>query len=243
MAVSQTLITPEEVKQLAKERWLSPCDMNDIRQVEKSFARNCLGKTLYDALLDDLEDYSTRPTWSANALANEVFQYKGFYYKALVNTTNEPSVKADWVAAPKFGTTANNDLWCEVLGRHLALLVIQSTLPSVSTPVTGQGTVKRKGGGFDPATEDEILRRQHSIAANLVSSYENLDEYLVANGFTAYSGYTTTTCCNVSTSPDYQLFFSGGLIGVESVQNSSSDCGCRKCTARLKTLTNRYVIA
>ena len=224
---------------MTREQYLAPCDVNDIRQVETTFARECLGEELYKSLVDGLADYSAATEWSGGTVAaNTVKLYKGVYYKAKVNTTNEPTLKSDWELAQKFTAQANNDLWCNVLGRHLALLVLQSTLAPVSTPTTGMGNVKRKGTGFDAATESESLRKYHWVSAQLLGSWDNLEAYLKANGFNYLTCTASTDCCTVD---GYYLNFNNGQISVSSEERT--ECTCGKCRQKAITGTNRYVVA
>lgn len=233
-----TLITPEEVKLLSRiDRHVSPCDINDIKQVERAVKRNCLGD-IYDALVADLNDYSAVPLWDGTSVPIDTVRlYKGIYYVSLSMTTSEPSNKSFWAKAPKFNTAANELLWCEVLGRYIALLVLQNTQPILSTPIKAQGTVKLKGEGFDAATEDENLRLQTWIASQVATAYDNLDEYLTEN-FPSYAGDTcTANCC---TEP--QGTFIGGIyFPPECVEEKS--CNCKKCREAAISKANRYVIA
>jgi hypothetical protein len=249
MAQAKTLLTETEVVRLARiDRHFPGCDLNDIRQVEMTAARQCLGKEFYRALVADLQDYSTAATWTgASVTINTVVLYKGFYYKALTTTTREPSVKTDWAEADKFTTAANNDLWCEALGRYLALLVVQNTVPIVSTPVTGQGTIKKEGEGFKAAEEASVLRLQTWISAQVGTAFDNLDDYLNENGFSAYKGYATDTeqesyCSEGSTTERCFEYYPDGTFCCFDTENDNS-CSCPKCRQRAINKTNRYVIA
>lgn len=246
---AQTLILPAEVRELAKiNKHVPTCDLQDIKQVEKVAARTCLGKSFYAALLADLQDYSTIPAWTgASVTADTVRLYQGIYYKAKTTTTNEPTVKTDWEAAPKFTTDAYNDLWCEGgLGRYLALLVVQNSLPIMATPITAQGAVKRDGDSHRSAEETEVLRLQTWIASNIATAFDNLDEYLTDNSttFTLYTGNITGSCCTASCSQDcYTEFNEDGSITTYEPETINNSCSCPTCAANAKAATNRYVIA
>lgn len=262
MAVRQTLITPEEVKELARiDRHVQPCDLNDIRQVEATAATECLGEDFYNALVDDLINYSGVAKWTnTTTLTDGVREYKGVYYIALRDTSAEPSLKSDWEKAPKFGTDCFNDLWCERLGRYLALLVVQSSLPPISTPITASGTVKKKGEGFSAAEERSVLRLQEWLGSQVLGAFQNLHNYLTNNAgavnddgdkcFSLYKGLSTTcnNGCAMSGEVDLtnaEFLPNGGLLLWEGARAccGNNTCDCPECTQKHKTQTNRYVIA
>lgn len=247
------MILPQEVKELAKiNKHVPTCDLQDIKQVEKVAARNCLGKSFYAALLADLKDYSEIPAWTgASVTADTVRLYKGIYYKAKTTTTAEPTVKTDWEEAPKFETDCYNDLWCEGgLGRYLALLVVQNSIPIMATAVTAQGVSKRDGEGHRAAEEAEVLRLQNWIASNVASALDNLDEYLKDNSanacFSTYKGNTQSSSCTGGCLPECTTVFNedGSITTFEpELYNSETNCNCPACTENAKMATNRYVIA
>lgn len=254
MAVKATLITPEEVKELAKiDQHVQPCDINDIRQVEKVMARDCLGKDFYNAIVDDLNDYSTAAKWTnTTTAAGQIRLYGGNYYRSLTSTSAEPTLKSDWEVAPKFKTDCYNDLWCEVLGRYVALLVVQNSLPPISTPITASGTVKKRGEGFDAASEQSVLRLQSWLASQVSTAFENLHEYLTDSDSTCYSlykGKVDGECgCSSSTGPDLTNaeFHENGSVNFYTdgyCCTNKKSCSCPACVEKNKTKTNRYVIA
>lgn len=257
---TKTLILPEEVKELAKiDRHIQPCDLNDIQQVEATMADTCLGEEFYNALLSNLNDYSDKPQWTnTETKEGEVKLYKGFYYIALKDTTAEPSLKSDWAKAPKFETDCYNDLWCKRLGRYIALLVAQSSLPIISTSMSASGTVKKKGEGFEAAEETSVLRLQSWLSSQVLAAYRNLHSYLTRNAdandgngnkcFGLYKGNIAGSCQRAAkgSSPMDAHFTAGGGIYFEDGSLKcceTKNCSCPKCTEMHRTQTNRYVIA
>lgn len=258
---TKTLITPEEVKELAKiDRHIQPCDLNDIQQVEATMADTCLGEDFYNALLSDLHDYSDRPQWTnTETKQGEVKYYKGVYYTALKDTTAEPSLKSDWAKAPKFENDCYNDLWCKRLGRYIALLVAQSSLPILSTAIGASGTVKKKGEGFEAADETSVLRLQSWLASQVLGAYRNLHSYLTNNAdskdgngnkcFGLYKGNVAGSCqrtvgngiglTDAHFTAGGGIYFEGGNLKCCETKS----CSCPKCTEMHRTQTNRYVIA
>lgn len=267
MAINRTLITAAEVKTLGRvNRHVPECDINDIRQVEMVMSRECLGEDFYEYLVGKLNDYSTKPAWvSGTTTEGSVRRYEGVYYIAKKDTTAEPSLKSDWEAAPKFSEACLNDLWCAVLGRYIALLVAQNTLPFSSTALTAQGMVKRKGEGFDAASEKAVLRLQEAMATNVETAYQNLDHFLKkrkavqdsSNG-TCYGLYkgsrdSDSECgCTVSTdtkdiTPYGAVFNGDGSITLfgenHCCKETTNHCGCANCKEQHASQANRYVIA
>ena len=254
MAVAPTLITPTEVKELARiDRHVQPCDINDIRQVETTMARECLGKEFYADLVNDLNDYSSVAAWTNGVtyLVGQSVVYKGVYYTAIATTTAEPSLKSDWDLAEKFQSQCYNDLWCETLGRYLALLVVENSIPPISTPLTASGTVKKKGEGFDAANEASVLRLQNWVSSQVIAAFNNLHDYLTedTNGcYGLYDGNQDTDCECKKQKYTYETAHwatNGGLYW-QYDQNYCCDsisCDCPACLQKHKSKSNRYVIS
>lgn len=142
-------------------------------------------------MLADLVDYSDKSEYDSSASYNEgdVVLYQGYYYKAKKATSALPSLNTDWEEAPKFSKSTYNDLWNKFLGRYLALLVVDSTIPPRSTQVTAAGTVKINGEEFEAAKEDSVLRLQNWVSAQIRIVKSNMHHYLVDSGLSVFSNY------------------------------------------------------
>lgn len=80
------------------------------------------GEDVYQDLLDDLVDYSSKPTWTdeGNYVLNDIVCYEGEYFKLLVpqNTTSDaPNCSVEWELAPKFTTACHNEMYDNGVGK------------------------------------------------------------------------------------------------------------------------------
>lgn len=144
-------------------------------------------------------DYSAVTEYEAGTsyALDDVVLYKGLYYKAKGTTSALPTLATDWALAPKFTTEAYETLWCEHLGRYLALLVLQMSVTPLVTQLTASGAVKINGETFDAAKENEVLTLKNWVNTQVKVAFDNLNDYLNENGanaaFSSYIGMETAT--------------------------------------------------
>lgn len=175
-------------------------DLTDLYQVEMTERRVTLGKEMYDALVEDLADYSGTSDWDAQATyaQDALVVFEGIVYISLVdNNQTEPGTRDKWDFAKKFNTDINNTLWCYHLGRYLSLHVIDLTLPKTSTQMRGAGLIQINGENFEPADKQEVNNLHTSVKAQIFQTWENMDDWLKDNqdSFAGYKGFTATETC------------------------------------------------
>lgn len=229
------------------------CKVSTIYQIEMAERRNCIGKKLYDALLEDLQDYSDAPAYQTGTTyaIDDVVEYKGIYYVAKASTNKTPSVKSDWEYADKFETDVFNDLWVSNLGTYLSLLVYRETIPENSVTMSGSGLIRQKGENFDPASSNDVKRLQMSVDAKIHTALLNLQDYLEEHrsDFEDYLDDSTiikaeeSTCscsCNGTGYIENNTWQNGMIIVDGKVP---CGCRCKSCSGRKEALRNLYDVA
>lgn len=192
----QTLLREREAIILSRipKHDFPPADIADIFNIEMAERRNCLGEDFYDALLADLVDYSAVESFVKGTAytTGQVVEYKGIYYKAVSNTSNEPTVATDWDYAPKFTTAIYEEFWCKFLGRYLALIAVRNSMAPTARKLTGAGVIKVEGDNFTSAKDNEIVGLYNHTDALITLVYDNLHSWVLEKkegGETAFDTY------------------------------------------------------
>lgn len=135
-----------------------------IPQIEQAFARECLGKELFDFLVSHLEPYpSVFEEWdSAVTYAlNDIVIRNLCTYKSTANgnTTDPLESGADWDIFERFDHAGSNELWEKYLRQIFAAKVYVATI-SGATYQTGAGGLTVNAGdssGARAANKMELI--------------------------------------------------------------------------------------
>ena len=140
MAIT-TLATPYEVVKYSQAGRDYPTDKicNILPQVEEEFGYDCLGETLYEYLLGELEAYPDNvEDWSSDGsydIDDYVVRF-GCLYKSLIDCNrNDPAdeVEGAWEVPARFGDNqCANELWDNYLRQIIALKTYVLSINSTS---------------------------------------------------------------------------------------------------------------
>jgi len=248
----KTMLRKAEAIRLSNvpKKEMPACDVQDIFQVEQTERRNCLGKDLYDEMLEDLVDYSEKDEFVKGTTYNmdDVVLYNGCYYVVVVaSTTQEPSKKSDWDLAPKFNDSDFEELWCSFLGRYFSLIVIRDTIQPQTTQLTGGGLIKVNGENFQPVSDSGKSGLFNWCDTQIGRCYRNMHEWLIEkieDGSTKWSNYKRADEADLSEEEDSAVCCEGDVW--DSGQCSCT-CGgkgeCDGCVKGGKLSTNSWFIA
>lgn len=208
----KALHTNDSVKRYARtDQHLTACGDADIIEVERIEFLGCLGWDFYQELLANEPDYSSAATWAPGSYAEgDVVKYRGYYKIATTATTQEPN-GAEWENAPTFEEPLFETMWCEYLGRYLALCVVRNDLAGHMVKVSDKGIVRQVSENTIPATRAEVELLSKDIDRKISGAFKLLDTYLMDNktalkgdgvtvAFRNYAGIKntcgTTPCAN-----------------------------------------------
>jgi len=174
------------------------CDFAQLYTFETAEARNCLGRDLYKAMVDDLAEYPTAGAYS-NTMAYDIGDkvvYDGTIYVAIAVTVGSlPVDHTKWELAQRFTTECYNVLFCTVLATYLAWVTVRRRLPFINTKIGGTGLIKNKSSNFDAANEHDYNSLQAGAAAMVQLSWQALVEFMEDNkANTCYAGFMAFTC-------------------------------------------------
>lgn len=185
MASKKTLMTPAEVVQFSGLKLTAaPCDLRELYQIEYSEARNRIGITLYDAMIEALADYSAAPEWTEGTYnTGDVVKYKGRYYEVIADptTTNVPTVATAWKVADKFtGDCAEvyEDLFCNYMAPFLANAVVQSRLPYIYSQIHNVGVINVSAGEYESVNRDQYKDLLTAVIRDKEVAYANMAYFL-----------------------------------------------------------------
>lgn len=207
----KTLLTYQEAKGFSELGESFPaCKFSDILQTEEWEFGNCLGISLYNALLDSMADYSTVSQWVPGAYtAGAKVKNKGLFWVALQNTNTEPVTENQhWSLAPKFNEALPcgelyNELWCNYLGRYLSLKLAKISTPRTTVSMSGNGVTRFTGDGMQPATKNEIDFFVNGLETQIIQTYENMKRRIkekIKTNAACFPGYNE--CGNLVSEPE-----------------------------------------
>lgn len=159
-----------------------------IPQLELQMKRECLGKDLFDFLVDHLNTYPTNPIeWdsSVSYSIGDIVVRNGctFTSTANANTTDPLDSGSDWDEFERFNHTGANELWSGFLRQIMAYKVYIASLNPATYRSGAGGLVINTGdsSGFRSATKTEMLTTisQHTAFVQLMT--ENMIEWLNCN--------------------------------------------------------------
>lgn len=195
----KTLLQPAEITRLASiSDTLPRCTTSEILETEESEFFECLGEDLRRTLLENLTDLSSAVDYASGSY-NEgaIVKYNdGLYYTAQENTSTEPGSSA-WSLTDKFQDGKANELWCNYLGRYLALGVVRDSLIMISTNISAKGVVLQKDQDFEPASDERLRRVQKDIMTKMKRIFRSMDRWLKEHNsgmFAGYLGNQSTGC-------------------------------------------------
>lgn len=189
---AKTLLSKSDAKKFSELGDNYPsCDLTDIYQVELEQFRGCLGIEFRAVLMIALKDYSAVLQWTAGSyVVGNVVKNKGAYWIVKANTATEPITENDfWGLAPKFDTDnpcgeKYDELYCNFLGRFLALKVATLTAARNAADITAQGMVRKVGEGFVPADSKSQSTFFESLKIQAQQVYENMVWWMNENNET-----------------------------------------------------------
>ena len=192
-------MTPSLVVKYANLEVTHPvCDFFQLSSFEITEARNCLGRSLYQAMLDDLAEYPEATAYLASVSydAGDTAIYEGTIFRALATTVGNLPVNPDfWELAPRFSTECYNVLFCTVLAPYLAWVVVRHRLPFINTKIAGTGLIKNKSSNFEPAGEHDYNSLLAGASKMVQISWNNLKEFMDDNSDNeCYIGFKSFNC-------------------------------------------------
>jgi len=198
------IMLPDEVvnfASIAKE--FPKCNIRTIKAIEFENLLECLGQKMYEAIMDDLVDYSAVILYSNTTayVVGNIVCFDGLFYTNISDVTGTaPPNKTFWVLSPKFGTACYETLFCQFLGEWIAWLVVQERIPFWFRQFQPEGLVKKMGKTFEGVDVQDFRVVQKAVYRNVERAFENIDNYIKLNfDNTCYVDYKplgVSGCCN-----------------------------------------------
>lgn len=157
------------------------CDA--IPREEQAFGYECLGKELYNYLLDNLTEYDPDTTveWKSGQSygLNVVVIRHGCLFKSTkaANTTDPVNDAAgDWDVVEKFTVACANELWVNYLRQILAFRIYMSTLNYSTNQSTAGGLVVNAGdsAGRRGANKGEVIDTKTTLIHQIEMHTKNM---------------------------------------------------------------------
>lgn len=184
----RTLLTEYEAVMYGRlEKSVPGCDLSDIAQIEQREFRNRLGWDFYQELLGDMHDYTDEGEWgviqewdvATNYPEGNYVLYDGAYWVADTDTIGEPPPHTDWSLAQKFAEACFNTLFCDYLGRYLALCLIKNSTVPMAIQMKAAGIVQQMGDDFKPVSDKMVDKLQNWYGANISLVFENMHDWMI----------------------------------------------------------------
>lgn len=175
------------------------CDL--IPQIEQEFARECLGKTLYDYFVSKLTEYPTgAKEWDKKTVYAEgdVVIRNGclFVSDVACNETDPLKETGDWLPFERFTDADVNTFWTTYLRRILALKVYMASL-IFTTWRSGSGGLTIASGdsaGIRAANKGEMSDVKTGLIAEVERTTANMRFWIRDNG--ADAGFPSDFVCD-----------------------------------------------
>lgn len=185
----KTLITAWEVikKSPASDKTAPTNVINHIALEEVSFARECLGVDLYNALLDDVCEYDCLEEWSSLSTYAEgafVTYYGSILESQVDNNILNPCEDCDsWKEAPKFKSACYEELWNNHLGFYLAFRIMKTALvfSTYQTSSSGVQETFSEDKGIKSASKGTFGVVVSAYDAGIQKHLDNLKFYVECN--------------------------------------------------------------
>lgn len=181
--MKQTLLHSSEIGGLTGFQDVPPCDLANIRLIERKAFMDCLGIDFYNYLLSQLANYDPCIHYNANDSydSGHVVYYEGTFYEATLTNSNLPTDSRFWKLAPKFSNECLNDLWCNYLGVYLAWLVIENRLPYLLVRVAAMGAVKGSSQYSEAAERADVNMLHGAVERDCKTALDCLHNELMSD--------------------------------------------------------------
>lgn len=172
-----------------------------IKVREEYLANKCLTWTFYNSLLSDLVsysgvDWSSGDSYSVDDIVND--PSTGILYEALqaVSAGTPLTNTSYWQVAPKFSSTANNNLWTGALRDYISFTVYRASLASSTYQGRSQGVMRHIGNNEEAVSYQELSYMSDSLKEAETELYNNLIDYMKRNGVAGWSIGCEDENCN-----------------------------------------------
>lgn len=206
------LTLPQEIIDNSQAGRNFPKGLFDIDSVEETLVNDCLGTTLWNALLADQTDVSEATLWDCNTTysLDDIVLFEGRYYTSTENSnqTKPCSKDAKWVETPKFETDCYNKLW-SYLVKVISARVYSEALPfSIVNSGTGGLTISGADRNQERSlTPSEVVILQKPILSKSNQVLENMKIWMKDSDCVFPENPFTDECVENCVKPVYSRFW------------------------------------
>jgi hypothetical protein len=184
--MTKVLITPWEVVRYGpvQKEYPTGYGAKHIPTKERKLFRDCLGKSLYKLMMDDVKDFTNVAEWDSKATYQEGDQvlFHGCVIESnIANNTDLPGKSSSWEPAKKFESECFNDLWELHLREYLAFEVIYTSIRYATHTASAKGLVEH----FDTETGTKtvgtkaLIDFKRELKDDALDRLEDMRDYII----------------------------------------------------------------